>query len=157
MKIVNERSKFVTPAEHKLVVKLARKCIRELSKRKYELPPLDRYLIVATKAKGQRSYGGSGRISIDITDYRAGAVHQSEYDGYRNEPLIGNFHGTTKEQALLCKIAHEVAHHVQHRYAPFVSRFDDYKKPHGRTFKTIYRYLRVALLNEHQKETAAAC
>lgn len=148
--IRNTRGKNVTPAEHKLVVKFAGQCMRELDKAKYELPEFDGILRVNTKNSGQRSHGGGDGITIDIGSYRKRLMLQREYKSYELDTLIGKFYGPT-EYCLLCLVAHEVAHHVQRRYANDMR--DDWCKqmqaPHGEGFKKLYRWLRVALVNQH--------
>jgi hypothetical protein len=146
----NMRGKNVTPAEHKLVVKYANQCMRELKKAKYELPEFDGLARVRTKHSGQRSYGNRSGIVIDISGYRNDRVVHREYASYERDSLIGEFTGSV-EHCLLALIAHEVAHHVQHRYADDMR--DDWSKQmrvlHGEGFKKLYRWLRVALVNQH--------
>jgi hypothetical protein len=151
MKLTSKKSKNVTASEKALVVKMARRCMRELSKKEYELGKFDRPLHIDVKHKGQRSYGGKRRISIDLWEIRRNYTTALEYKSYADDPVIGTIKNCTPELALFATVAHEIAHHVQYAYCPRIRRFDgQWRKPHGDAFKRIYRYLRQSLINPEQ-------
>ena len=146
----NKRGKNVTPTEHKMVVNMALHCLRELSKAEYELPKFQSKIIVQTKCRGQRSYGGAFGITIDLSRYRKGDVYLNEYKSYQDCNIIGSAKCDNPETMLLAIVAHEIAHHVQHRYC--LHKFG-FAKPHGDGFKRLYGYLRRALINQSVEHT----
>ena len=162
MTIRSKRGDNVTPEEHKLVVRFAKQCLREICKKQYEIQigvtyrirpltyayALDR-IQVSTKYRNQRSYGGAKGISIDVRHYRESLTSFHEYDSFANDPVIGSITNCADSELLLkCLVAHEVAHHIQKRYGPFTRYLKKtYRKPHGDAFKTIYRELRRTLIN----------
>ena len=100
MTIKSKRGPNVTPDEHKLVVKFAKQCLREICKKQYELEYRDgepvvyaealKRLKVKTKHSGQRSYGFSGHlISIDMGEYRRCLTSFTEYKSFADDPVIG--------------------------------------------------------------------
>ena len=148
--IINRRGKNVKPEEHKLVVKYAKQCIRQLNKVEYELPNIARRrLLVITKARGQRSYGGYGEITIDVTRYRKGCTTGYEYKSYAKDPVIGSIVNQSPDNCLLLTVAHEISHYVQHTYVGEMKDFmrSAMQKPHGKGFKTLYGWLRRDLVN----------
>jgi hypothetical protein len=163
--IKSKRGHNVTPDEHKLVVKFAKQCLREICKKQYEVQigvtyprvqPLTyadalKRLQVETKYRSQRSYGGAQRISIDLKDYRNSCTSFHEYKSFENDSVIGTIKDCDDRELLLkCLVAHEVAHHIQMRYGPFTRYLKKtYHKPHGDAFKTIYRELRRTLVNPY--------
>jgi len=170
MRKTNGRGANVTAAEHALVVKFAKRCLREICKKEYEIGAMFNeenricyaeavtWLEVKTKCRGQRSYGGDREIIIDVSGYRAGRCRHWEYRAFRDDPVIGNLVADNPEVALFAEVAHEVAHHVQMRYGRSTRYLaKTYQKPHGEAFQTIYRELRRALVNpliEEAKEAA---
>ena len=103
--ISKRRGVNVTKAEHNLVMKLVKKAVRELSKKKYEFPDFIRrdacWLEVETKNRGQRSYGGSLGIMIDVSRYRQKIKVLNEYSafstGSKDEAIQGNLQKSTWE------------------------------------------------------------
>lgn len=170
MRKTNGRGANVTAAEHALVVKFAKRCLREICKKEHEIGAMFNeanrisyaeavtWLEVKTKCRGQRSYGGARDISIDVSGYRAGRCWHGEYPTFRDDPVIGDVFADNPEVALFAKVAHEVAHHVQMRYGRSTRYLaKTWRKPHGEAFQTIYRELRRALVNpliEEAKEAA---
>ena len=157
----NKRGPNVTPAEHKLVVKFAKECLRLMCKKEFELTNFSgeqikyadavKKLSVTTKCRGQASHGGTGGITIDLTDFRAGGGCFEEYDSYANSPLIGSITGCFDSELLLkAEVAHEVAHHIQDAYGPHSKHLKStYRKSHGEAFKAIYGELRRVLINPY--------
>ena len=163
MTIRSKRGDNVTPEEHKLVVRFAKQCLKEICKKKYEVQigityprvqplayadALER-IQVSTKYRNQRSYGGAKGISIDVRHYRESLTSFHEYKSFANDPVIGSITNCADPELLLkCLVAQEVAHHIQRRYGPFTRYLKKtYDKPHGDAFKTIYRELRRTLVN----------
>lgn len=148
--IISRRGHNVPADVHKLVVKMAARCMRELSKKDYELPELTRSIEVRTKKSGQASYGGASGITIDVGDFIRGSKFVWEYAAIRKDPVIGRVRDAgSAENMLFALVAHEVAHHVQRRYAnsmSFAWRVK-MKKPHGDGWRMIYRWLRRELVN----------
>jgi hypothetical protein len=170
MRKTNGRGANVTAAEHALVVKFAKRCLREICKKEHEIgarwnkdnqisyADAVTRLRIKTKCRGQRSYGGDREISIDVSGYRLGRRRHREYRAFQDDPVIGNLFADNPEVALFAEVAHEVAHHVQMRYG-HTTRYlwKTYRKAHGEAFQTIYRELRRALVNpliEEAKEAA---
>jgi hypothetical protein len=147
--IINERGGNVTLEEHNMVVDMAARCMKELSKREYEMPRFNRKVTVKTKYRDQRSYGGAEGISIDVSCLRKQRTFHREYDAYADCKLIGSYNCDDPKMVLLGIVAHEVAHHVQYRYAKSTRFKKTWRKPHGDCFRTLYRYLRVKFINEH--------
>jgi hypothetical protein len=148
--IISRRGHNVPADVHKLVVKMAARCMRELSKKDYELPELTRSIEVRTKKSGQASYGGAVGITIDVGDFIRGSKFVWEYAAIREDAVIGRVRDAgSAENMLFALVAHEVAHHVQRRYAnsmSFAWRVK-MKKPHGDGWRMIYRWLRRELVN----------
>ena len=165
MTIKSKRGSNVTPTEHKLVVKFAKQCLREICKKQYEIhngatgkltyEHALKQLCVDTKYRGQRSCGGARRISIDLGDYRNSYTHFHEYKSFENDPVIGNISGCNDRELLLkCLVAHEVAHHIQMRYGRYTRWLkNNFRKAHGDGFKNIYRELRRTLINPYIEPT----
>lgn len=96
------------------------------------------------------SRAGASVIKIGLAGYRSGRKHFSEYSAFHKDPVIGSATFFTKEDALKALVAHEVSHHIQYRYGPNTSWLkNNYKKPHGEGFRTIYAILRGALCNQN--------
>jgi len=163
MTIRSKRGDNVTPEEHKLVVRFAKQCLREICKKQYEVQmgvtyprvrPLTyadalKRLRVETKYRNQRSYGSARHISIDVRHFRESLTSFHEYDSFANDPVIGSITNCADSELLLkCLVAHEVAHHIQMLYGPFTRYLrKTYRKAHGDAFKTVYRELRRTLVN----------
>jgi len=153
--IISRRGHNVPSDVHKLVVKMAGRCMRELSKKDYDLPPLTIRFEVATKKSGQASHGGSRGITIDVTDYMNGHDRFIEYASIAKDPVIGTILlAGNRENVLFALVAHEVAHHVQRKYATRMTSLRNkpeweamMRKPHGKGWQMIYRWLRRELVN----------
>lgn len=143
------RGKNVLIQERDHVVAFAARCMRELSKAKYELPPLDKEMLVHVKHKGQRSYGGYEGITIDVRHLRGHLTTLREYKAIAEHPVIGELKGISPWLVLDAVTAHEVAHHVQQRYAMLMRPAwrDQMEKAHGQGWQRIYGHLRRALIN----------
>lgn len=156
----------VTTAERKLIERLVRKCMNELKKKKYELnitaADVD-YAVSANvldvKRRRGTSHAGANTISINLDYWQVhdGKSRHKEYDSYDKDPVIGGAMTYTIEDNWLMSVAHEVAHHVQYRHCPRVTRFkSSYRKPHGDCFKWVYRQLRMAIVNPALEESRKA-
>ena len=153
--IISRRGNNVPADVHKLVVKMAARCMRELSKKDYELPELTRSIEVRTKKSGQCSHAGSRGITVDITNYMNGHDRYQEYASIAKDPVIGSiFLAGHRDNVLFAVVAHEVAHHVQSAYAMRMAyecgKFEweaMMQKPHGKGWQMIYRWLRRELVN----------
>lgn len=148
--IISRRGHNVPADVHKLVVKMAARCMRELSKKGYELPELTGSITVRTKKSGQRSNGGRHGICIEVARYMAGEDCIYEYAAIRSDAVIGSVaNAGSRENALFSVVAHEVAHHVQRRYHREMSLAwrEKMHKPHGKGWQMIYRWLRRELVN----------
>tara|TARA_R110001583_G_scaffold145800_1_gene297791 strand:- start:1412 stop:1987 length:576 start_codon:yes stop_codon:yes gene_type:complete len=152
--ISKRRGVNVTKTEHKLVMKMTKKAVRELCKKEYEFPEFIKsdncWIEVATKNRGQASYGSSLGIIIDVSGFRKKSTFLSEYSSYAKDPLIGDAITDDPEVVLFAIVCHEVAHWAQmnSRLARKMKRYkDSFRKPHGRCFQSIYKYLRIALVN----------
>ena len=148
--IISRRGHNVPADVHKLVVKMAARCMRELSKKDYELPELTLSMEVVTKKSGQCSHAGARGITIDVSEYMRGCDRLWEYKAIANDPVIGAVAlAGHRDNVLFALVAHEVAHHVQSRYAIDMNRAwrEKMKKPHGDGWRMIYRWLRRELVN----------
>ena len=156
---INKRGSNVTPVEHRLVVKLAKQCLREMCKKQYELMSRNgqpvkyadavKELGVTTKCRGQWSYWRERGITIDVSAFRKGLTEFNEYAAYAKSKCIGSIKYCDDLELLLkALVAHEVAHHIQYtygRHTPHLIKI--YKKPHGAGFQHIYADLRRTLIN----------
>lgn len=160
MTIKSKRGPNVTPDEHKLVVKFAKQCLREICKKQYEVEYQGKPVVytealkrlqVRTKYRCQSSYGSAAHICIDMQRYRLGFTSFTEYRSFAGDPVIGSTGDCDDRELLLkCLVAHEVAHHIQFRYGRYTRYLKKtYRKPHGDAFKTIYRELRRTLVNPY--------
>jgi len=150
MKII--KAENVTTAEKNLVIKYTKMCLREMAKKEHELGKSYQELLnsiaVNVKHRGQRSYGGSWGICIDVLYLRRKRIRLNEYTAYYKDPVIGSVDDITPELVLLGVVAHEVAHHIQHRCGPYTRWLKKiYRKPHGEGFQAIYRILRSRVVN----------
>jgi hypothetical protein len=160
MKLKITKGSNVSTDTKNLVAKLTKQCLREMSKKKYEIIyrtyhncPNVTYkqmledINIYVKKRGQRSNGGKYQITIDVSKYEKGNTTCYEYDAYKDDPTIGQF-TADPETCLLGTVAHEVAHFIQYTYGP-ATRYlkNTYKKPHGEGFKYIYRQLRREIVN----------
>ena len=167
MTIKSKRGPNVTPDEHKLVVKFAKQCLKEICKKQYEVEYQGKPVVytealkrlqVRTKYRSQRSYGSDTHICIDMGRYRRGLTSFTEYRSFADDPVIGNIIDCDDRELLLkCLVAHEVAHHIQMKYGLYTRYLKNtFHKPHGDGFKTIYRELRHTLINPYIQSREAA-
>lgn len=142
----------ITEAKVKEMVKL---CIRHLRKKKYELnlpkSAVDdaiKHLRVYRRKDGT-SNAGLCCININTSNWQMDNKEWSEYSSFNKDPVIGQIDVTDNEDIMLCLVAHEVSHYVQYTFRNWFPEYlkKDYRKPHGRTFQKIYRYLRADLVN----------
>ncbi len=167
MTIKSRRGPNVTPDEHKLVVKFAKQCLKEICKKQYEIEYQGKPVVYAdaikrlqvrTKYRSQRSLGCEIHICIDIGEYRRGLTSFTEYRSFAGDPVIGTSSNCDDRELLLkCLVAHEVSHHIQFRYGLYTRYLKNtFHKPHGDAFKTIYRELRRTLINPYIESKEAA-
>ena len=140
------------------VVQMVKRCLSLLKNSDYEMnittkdihQAIEKLSVVDTP-KG-RSCAGTFGILINVGSWWGKQGHFPEYASFAKDPVIGSLRSVTPDLALLALVAHEVAHYVQFRIAPNAPRakvrFSDYRKPHGNTFKHIYRHLRRDLVNK---------
>ena len=158
--IKSKRGPNVTPDEHKLVVKFAKQCLKEICKKQFEVEYQGKPVVYAealkrlqvrTKYRSQSSYGSDTHICIDMGEYRRGLTSFTEYRSFADDPVIGNIIDCDDRELLLkCLVAHEVAHHIQMKYGLYTRYLKNtFHKPHGDAFKTIYRELRRTLVNPY--------
>lgn len=147
-------TKNVTKDEAKKVERMVRKCMRHLKKKEYELDLPNGCIDKAVKCLEVKkipmspSRAGYHVIRINLGYWQFGNSYHTEYSAFKDDPTIGKIEVVDDDDHLLIMVAHEVAHHVQYRYAPRVKRFRGlWEKPHGECFKWIYRYLRRDLVN----------
>ena len=138
-----------------IVEEMVKLCIRHLRKKEYELNLPKSAIKDAIrdlhvyKRKNGLSSAGFREININVLNWQFGNRAWSEYSAYNNDPVIGRIEVTDNKDILLCLIAHEVSHYVQYTFRNWFPEYlkKDYKKPHGKTFQKIYRYLRSDLVN----------
>lgn len=144
-------------SDFKKVEGMVKQCLRLLRKKEYELNITTKDVREVTKHLSvidhpKRHSCASGRsIVINVGAWWRRFGHHPEYKSFESDPVIGSLQGVDPEHALFAVVAHEVAHYVQFRFAPDApraeARFADWGKPHGNTFKVIYRHLRKDLVN----------
>lgn len=137
-----------------LIIHQVKSCVKELMKKKYELNMNREAVTEAVKSivihQGTHTCGGTNIIKIGATTMQdfTGFTHFNEYASFNNDSEIGRIEYGTFEALLFLVVAHEVSHHIQHRYLPKVARFKGkHRKPHGDGFKWVYRQLRRELVN----------
>ena len=136
-------------------------CLREITKKEHELILRvgDESIPVSYKTarhqcrvrvtnKGHRASGGIRGVTIDIANHNFPYAFVSEYKRIANDPVIGSTDTIGPQLTLFAVVAHEVAHHIQRRYA-WMTRI--YKngdfKPHGQVWQDVYRILRSRVVN----------
>ena len=138
---------------HKKVEKMVRQCVKFLKKKEYELnlPPTAIETALAgliVSEKSNKNWASAHEIHIGLNRWDFHTKNYTEYASFAKDKVIGNITVTDFDDHLMLTVAHEVAHFIQFRYAPYVSRFKfNWRKPHGDVFKQIYRYLRKDLVN----------
>jgi len=151
------KSKNVTTAEKNLIVKFTKMCLKEIAKKEHELvggwgdsptvKQLQNGCAVKVKCRNQKSYGGSNKITLDVTTLRKRLPYFGEYAAFSKDPVIGSM-SASPEVCMLGIVAHEVSHHIQYRYGPHTRWLKNtYRKPHGHGFQDIYRILRSRVVN----------
>lgn len=149
-----------------MIYKQVDACLREITKKEHELifdekltdgTPLiypvtyrmakENCRVRITK-KGQVSNGGFHGIKIDayLIDFPR-AFHR-EYPRIAKDPVIGDTPMIGPELVIFCIVAHEVAHHIQRRWAMHTRIYSNgHRKPHGQVWQDIYRILRSRVVN----------
>ena len=93
---------------------------------------------------------------IDVSRYRQKTKVLNEYPAFAKDPVIGDAITDDPEVVLFGTVCHEVAHWAQlnSRLARKMKRYKGtFRKSHGKCFQSIYRYLRVALVNPLVKKS----
>lgn len=142
----------VSARERDLVVRLTKRCLRELCKKEHELPTsfteACEALTLTVKARGERSSGCRRGITIDVSAYRSGARTLLEYPAFASDRVIGSRVDAEPIAVLWGTVAHEVSHFVQYRYGPDTRWLTKtYRRAHGEGFRDIYRILRARVVN----------
>lgn len=144
------------PREKVIIVeKMVKQCIRHLRKKKYELnipkSALEDCILDLNVYKRKRGLSSAGfrEININVNCWQFNNNGWCEYKAFHDDPVIGYIEVNDNLDILLCLVAHEVSHYVQYTYRNWFPEYlkKDYRKPHGRTFQKIYRYLRADLVN----------
>ena len=135
-----------------MVVRLTKRCLRELCKKEHELPTsfteACEALTLTVKARGERSSGCRRGITIDVSAYRSGARTLLEYPAFASDRVIGSRVDAEPIAVLWGTVAHEVSHFVQYRYGPDTRWLTKtYRRAHGEGFRDIYRILRARVVN----------
>ncbi len=150
-----------------VIFEMVADCTKLLMQAKYELGVPRDAVSKAFKAvriyNNRRHYCGRASKSLiqfnlqGVTEFQNSSGLFDEYKAYGSDPVIGDITTPTHWDWLLVLVAHEVAHHIQYAYCVQRGRGkkgtqfgkgDELNKPHGRIFKTIYRYLRRDLVNK---------
>lgn len=100
--------------------------------------------------------GGVNTIFVNLGRWKQDRGYKQkfmEYKRYANDPDIGSVAELTYEQWMRLIALHELSHHVQQRYASksdmtYPYDYSDWRISHGVTFRSIYRILRVHLIND---------
>ena len=147
----------VSAKDRDLALKWVKRCLREITRKDYELPvdygEARDDLLVTVKRAGHRSSACAKGITIDISAYTNGTSALLEYPAFAHDPVIGSKDAITPELVLAGTIAHEVSHFVQYRYGPDTRWLKKcYRKPHGEGFRDIYRILRSKVVNPHLQD-----
>lgn len=142
----------VTATQRNIAVKWIKRCLREITRKHYELPvdysAAQTDITVTIKLAGHRSSACERGVTIDLTALEKSSTTLIEYPAFRNDPVIGSVEITSPELVLAGTIAHEVSHFVQYRYGPHTRWLRNrYRKPHGEGFQDIYRILRSRVVN----------
>lgn len=155
MKVIQRTG--VRTKDRDLALKWIKRCLREITRKDYELPvdygEARNDLVVTVKRAGHRSSACAKGITIDISAYTKGTSFLLEYPAFAHDPVIGSREAITPELVLAGTIAHEISHFVQYRYGPNTRWLKKrYRKPHGEGFRDIYRILRSKVVNPHLKD-----
>jgi len=146
--------------QHSNKIKVTKKYIRDmvrlLSKKEYELNLPKNAKDTALKVlkfvhnPNHRSRAGAHVIKINLGAWwHYGRPEFVEYSFFSKDPVIGTIKTHSEWDELLVLAAHELAHHIQHRYAKYLPRYRSINdRGHGDIFKSIYRYLRRDFVNK---------
>ena len=163
----SHRGPDVSMKDHNLVVKLAKKCLREICKKQHEIyfgsNPINygdavRHMLIYTENYSRRSWGSYGAIKINVGHYFGGCGRGvrgfTEYKAFADDPVIGSYRCNDWELLIFGIVAHEVSHHIQDYCGKWTRHLKhSYKKPHGHAFQNIYRTLRRTLVNPLVEES----
>ena len=120
MKVIQRAG--VRAKDRDLALKWIKRCLREITRKDYELPvdygEARNDLVVTVKRAGHRSSACAKGITIDISAYTKGTSVLLEYPAFAQDPVIGSRDAITPELVLAGTIAHEISHFVQYRYGP---------------------------------------
>ena len=144
----------VTATQRNIAVKWIKRCLREITRKHYELPvdytAARTDIAVTVKLAGHRSSACERGVTIDVTAFNKSQTSLIEYPAFTRDPVIGSVELMSPELVLAGTIAHEVSHFVQYRYGPHTRWLRNrYRKPHGEGFQDIYRILRSRVVNPH--------
>jgi len=144
----------VTAIQRNITVKWIKRCLREITRKHYELPvdyaAARSGIAITVKLAGHRSSACERGVTIDVTAFSKSQTSLIEYPAFKHDPVIGSVEQMSPELALAGTIAHEVSHFVQYRYGPHTRWLRNrYQKPHGEGFQDIYRILRSRVVNPH--------
>ena len=137
------------------IERMVRACMNHLKKKEHELnitkADVDRAVkVLKVVDTGGSGYGGKNIIQISLSYWQNSNEPRfwKEYDAFNKDPVIGGWEAQNLEHGIWLQVAHEVSHHVQYAICKNIPRFYKiYRKPHGRGFQTIYRYLRRGFIN----------
>ena len=144
----------VQAGERDIATKWIKRCLREITRKDYELPvdyaTARSQILVTLKRAGHRSSACAKGVTIDLSPWSNQATSLLEYPAFANDPVIGSRPVLSPELVLAATIAHEVSHFIQYRYGPDTRWLRKrYRKPHGEGFQDIYRILRSRVINPH--------
>jgi hypothetical protein len=144
----------VKAGERDVATKWVKRCLREITRKDYELPvdyaTARSQILVTLKRAGHRSSACAKGITIDLTSWSNQTTSLLEYPAFANDPVIGSRPLLSPELVLAATIAHEVSHFIQYRYGADTRWLcNRYRKPHGEGFQDIYRILRSRVINPH--------
>ena len=106
-------------------------------------------LVTDTKHRGA-TYAGADviRINLGYWQFNKESTTLTEYKAFGKNSVYGDREVTCVEDKLWVMVAHEVAHHVQYGFAQCRKSFKQQcGKAHGDGFQTIYRWLRLNVVN----------
>lgn len=89
------------------------------------------------------------KIKLNIPNSRFSMMTFHEYKSFAKDPSIGSIDCDSPLMYVKVLMAHEFAHKVQYELAPgtpWGRQEKDWWKPHGKTFKNVYGYLRHNIL-----------
>ena len=120
MKVIQRMG--VSAKDRDLALKWVQRCLREITRKDYELPvdygETRNHLIFTVKRAGHRSSACAKGITIDISACAKSSSTLLEYPVFEHGPVIGSTNVILPELVLAGTISHEVSHFVQYRYSP---------------------------------------